>query len=128
PLPASEPTLSVEEVSVRFGGVHALNSVDLTVEPGQITGLMGPNGAGKTTLFNVITGLEKANEGHVRLEGRLIDGLSPYRRARLGVARTFQRLEPFGSLSARENILAAAEFRNGWAADKVDPHAVTDAI
>ena len=124
----AEPVLAVEEVSLRFGGVQALDGTDLTAEPGVITGLIGPNGAGKTTLFNVITGLERPDRGRVRFAGRIVTSMSTFRRARLGMARTFQKLEPFGSLSARENILAAAEFRKGWARDKSDPEMVTEEI
>jgi branched-chain amino acid transport system ATP-binding protein len=122
------PVLSVEAVSVRFGGVQAVTDADITAMAGQITGLIGPNGAGKTTTFNVITGLEKPTSGRVLVNGREVSRLSPYRRARLGMARTFQRLEVFGSLSARENVLAAAEFRRGWSGDKSDPQRVTDEI
>jgi branched-chain amino acid transport system ATP-binding protein len=116
--------LDVANVSVRFGGVHALDDVSLTAESGMVTGLIGPNGAGKTTLFNVITGLEKPNAGTIRLAGRDLNRLSPYRRARLGMGRTFQRLEVFGSLTAYGNVLAAAEFRKGWARDDSAPKQV----
>lgn len=123
-----EPALEVERVAVRFGGVQALAGVDLTAQAGRVTGLIGPNGAGKTTLFNVVTGLQPPTSGRVRVAGRNVGRLSPYRRARLGMARTFQRLEVFGSLSARDNILAAAEFRRGWSRDRTDPRQVAEGI
>jgi len=125
---ADQPDLRVSEVSVRFGGVQALDGVGLDVRAGRVSGLIGPNGAGKTTLFNVITGMERPNHGRVELLGRDVTGLAPHRRARLGLARTFQRLEVFGSLSARDNILAAAEFRQGWARDGSHPRQVTEEI
>jgi len=120
--------LAVRDVTVRFGGNIALDGVDLDADPGQVTGLIGPNGAGKTTLFNVITGLIPANSGSVRLNGEHLNDLSPTKRARRGLARTFQRLELFSLLSVRENIRVAADIRKGWARDGSDPAAVTEAI
>jgi branched-chain amino acid transport system ATP-binding protein len=108
--------LAVDDVQVRFGGKLALAGVSLTVEPARVTGLIGPNGAGKTTLFNVVTGLLSATSGHVALDGHDISKLPPHRRAKRGVARTFQRLELFTSLSVRDNVRVAGEIRNGWAA------------
>src|SRR5690348_7891295 len=103
--------LRVEELTVSFGGLRALDSVDLEVEAGTVTGLIGPNGAGKTTMFNVITGLQRPERGRVILDGRDITGEGSKQRARLGLGRTFQRLELFGSLSARDNVLVALESR-----------------
>jgi ABC-type branched-subunit amino acid transport system ATPase component len=110
--------LTVREVSVRFGGLQALNDVSLDVEVGHVTGLIGPNGAGKTTLFNIVTGLLAPNGGRVELDGQDITRRKPHQRSRLGIGRTFQRLETFGSLTASENVLVAAEMRQGWARDR----------
>ena len=103
--------LEIEDVIVRFGGVVAVNGATFEVEAGTIVGLMGPNGAGKTTLFNVITGLQQATHGRVHFDGRDISSLAPRQRAHLGIGRTFQRLEVFGSLSVGDNIRVAAEMR-----------------
>jgi branched-chain amino acid transport system ATP-binding protein len=103
------PALAVSDVSVRFGGLQALNSVGLEVAAGEIHGLIGPNGAGKTTLFNVITGLQRPTQGQIHLGSHNVTRAKPHIRARLGLGRTFQRLELFGTLSARENVQMAAE-------------------
>ncbi len=106
--------LECSSVSISFGGVRALSDVDIVAEEAAITGLIGPNGAGKTTLFNCITGLLDPNSGSIKLDGKEVTGLPPFKRARLGVARTFQRLELFTSLSVRDNIRVAGEIRNRW--------------
>jgi branched-chain amino acid transport system ATP-binding protein len=113
---------------VSFGGVHALTDVDVVVDANCVTGLIGPNGAGKTTLFNVISGLKAPDRGRVLLDDREITTLKPYQRARLGVGRTFQRLEVFGSLTVRDNIRVSAEILKSWSRDAPDPGAVADEI
>jgi branched-chain amino acid transport system ATP-binding protein len=101
--------LQVEDVSVTFGGVVALKSVSFGAESGLITGLIGPNGAGKTTMFNVVSGLQRPSAGRVVMAGTDITGLTPQRRSKLGMARTFQRLELFTSLTVLENVQSVAE-------------------
>ena len=106
--------LAVENISVQFGGHIAVNDVSLSVKPGTITGLIGPNGAGKTTLFNVISGLLTPNNGSVHFMGQDITNSAPHKRARLGIGRTFQRLELFNSLSVVDNIRVSIEISNQW--------------
>jgi len=105
--------LHIDDVSVQFGGVTAVDHASFEVEAGTITGLIGPNGAGKTTCFNVITGLQKPTGGRVRFDGRDVTGLPVNRRARRGIGRTFQRLEAFGSLTVRDNVRAALDIHHG---------------
>jgi branched-chain amino acid transport system ATP-binding protein len=105
--------LEVDDVVVQFGGVTAVNEARFSLDAGRVTGLIGPNGAGKTTCFNVITGLQKPTRGHVRYEGRDITSMQPHRRAKRGMARTFQRLEAFGSLTVRDNVRVALDIHHG---------------
>jgi branched-chain amino acid transport system ATP-binding protein len=105
--------LDVRGVSVRFGGVTALSDVSLSAQAGAVTGLLGPNGAGKTTLFNVISGLQRPDHGSIHLGDSDITRRGPHRRARMGLARTFQRLELFGTLSATDNVRVALESFGG---------------
>jgi branched-chain amino acid transport system ATP-binding protein len=119
----SVSALEVREVTVRFGGRRALSDVSVRAEAGTITGLIGPNGAGKTTLFNVICGLQQPEVGKVLLGGTDVTRLAPFKRARHGLARTFQRLELFGLLTVRENVRLAADI-----ARRSDPDRVADEL
>jgi len=103
--------LAVRGVTKRFGGLVAVNDATLDVAQGSITGLIGPNGAGKTTLFAVIAGFESPTSGLVLLEGEDITGRKPHHLARMGLARTFQIVQPFAGLSVRENIAVGAFLR-----------------
>ncbi|HLY34051.1 MAG TPA: ABC transporter ATP-binding protein [Jatrophihabitantaceae bacterium] len=105
--------LEATAVTVQFGGVTAVDNASISVESGSITGLIGPNGAGKTTLFNVITGLQSPTKGRVRFRGQDVTRSTVNSRAKAGMGRTFQRLEAFGSLTVRENVLAAREIYGG---------------
>jgi branched-chain amino acid transport system ATP-binding protein len=120
--------LEIEEVTVRFGGNMALDAASLAAEAGQVTGLIGPNGAGKTTLFNVVSGLLPPTAGRIAIDGRDVTKLGPTKRARKGLARTFQRLELFTMLTVRENIRVAADIHKRWSRDKEDPAERTEAI
>ncbi|WP_327692800.1 ABC transporter ATP-binding protein [Streptomyces sp. NBC_00459] len=102
-------SLRVSGVTVSFGGNRALDGVGMTAEPGRVTGLIGPNGAGKSTLFDVASGLRRPSSGRVLLGDRDVTRMRPSARAHCGLARTFQRLELFGRLSVRDNLLVAAE-------------------
>jgi ABC-type branched-subunit amino acid transport system ATPase component len=101
--------LEVGGLTVRFGGHVAVNGLSFTAPRGRITGLIGPNGAGKTTTFNACSGLLEPAAGRVQLDGRDITSLGPPARARLGLGRTFQRMELFGSLTVAENIAVGRE-------------------
>ena len=101
--------LSAEQVCVRFGGLHALTEVSLSVPAGRIVGLIGPNGAGKTTMFNVLTGLQGTRTGRVLFRDNDISRWSTHRRGRAGIARTFQRLALFTRMTVHDNLIASWE-------------------
>ena len=120
---AAAPLLEVEGLTCRFGGLTALDQVSLSVNDGEIFGLIGPNGAGKTTLFNALSGVTPATGGALRLAGRDLDGREPHQINRLGIARTFQNLRLFESLSVGENVEVGLQQRlrrlpsaAGWSA------------
>jgi len=108
----SDALLDAQAVTMRFGGIVALDGVDFRANAGAITGLVGPNGAGKTTLFAIFSGLMRPKSGRVVLDGRDITRASPQRRTRLGLARTFQRLELFGEMTVREHLVVAHRVKN----------------
>lgn len=109
------PLLAVTGLTRRFGGLLAVDGVDLTVMPGEILGLLGPNGSGKTTVLNLISGALKPDAGTVMLQGNAIHDLAAYRIARLGVARTFQLVRVLGSMTCAENVLAGLAFGSSHA-------------
>jgi branched-chain amino acid transport system ATP-binding protein len=105
--------LATRGLTWRIGEVAIVDGVYLDLEPGEFLGVIGPNGAGKTSLFNLITGLRRATEGRILLDGEDITSLPPHRRARLGLGRTFQASSVFGSLSVRENVRLAVQAHRG---------------
>jgi branched-chain amino acid transport system ATP-binding protein len=107
------PLLELESITVRFGGITALDTVTLHARSGEVLGIIGPNGAGKTTLFDVVSGIRVPDRGRVLLNGVDITSKSAAVRARSGLRRTFQRVQTFGWLSVEDNLLAALEWRGG---------------
>jgi len=100
--------LDVRGLSKRFGGLQAVNRFDLTVAPGEIVGLIGPNGAGKTTVFHLIAGFHAPSDGAISFDGASLVGLKPHAICRLGLARTFQLVQPFAGLTTLENVMVGA--------------------
>ncbi len=111
PADRGRPLLEVRGVTVRFGGLVALNALDLMVPEGGVLAVIGPNGSGKSTLFNVITGLTPAASGSIRFAGRDLTGLGPDRILAAGAARTFQNIRLFTNLSVMDNVLVGAHHR-----------------
>jgi branched-chain amino acid transport system ATP-binding protein len=99
--------LRTDKATIRFGGLVAVNSLDMAVRPGEIYGLIGPNGAGKTTVFNLLTGVYKPTSGEIYFQGQRVDGLRPYQISRRGVSRTFQNIRLFPGMSVLENVMTA---------------------
>jgi len=104
-----DAVLSLQKVTMRFGGVTALNAVDIDVYPGEILALIGPNGAGKTTVFNVVTGVYQATEGDIRFNGKRINGMKRWDITKLGIARTFQNIRLWGDMTALENVITGTD-------------------
>ena len=110
---AGTAMLELEDVTVCFGGINALDSVSFSVDPDTVCGLIGPNGAGKTTLFDVISGVRRPSRGRVTIDGVDVSSMGVAKRAHRGVRRTFQRVQTFGWLTVEDNVLTAMEWRGG---------------
>jgi len=104
--------LNVDNLTIRFGGLVAVNDVTFAIEQGDLFGLIGPNGAGKTTVFNMVTGVYRPTSGGVRFNGREITGTAPCKIARLGICRTFQNIRLFSALTVLENVTVGAFLRH----------------
>ena len=105
--PDDDAILRTDKCTIRFGGLVAVNALDMAVRPGEIYGLIGPNGAGKTTIFNLLTGVYTPTSGEIHFQGRRTDGLRPYEIAALGVSRTFQNIRLFAGMTVLENVMTA---------------------
>jgi branched-chain amino acid transport system ATP-binding protein len=112
--------LQLDQVTIRFGGLTAVSELNLEVGPGELVGLIGPNGAGKTTAFNLVTGVYQPTAGAITFNGRLTTRLKPHQLARWGIARTFQNIRLFASLSVFDNVRAAVQLHR--------PHGIRDAL
>jgi branched-chain amino acid transport system ATP-binding protein len=125
---ASEPApiLTVNDVSIRFGGIQALNKANLTIWPHRITGVIGPNGSGKSTLFNAVTGVTRADAGSIRFRGIDITRLGSHQINQLGIGRTFQLTRLFGRLTAFENLVVVA--RSDQAAARLRAEELLDVV
>jgi branched-chain amino acid transport system ATP-binding protein len=110
----SEPILETKSLSKAFGGLVALDKLDLAIEAGTISAIIGPNGAGKTTLFNVITGVYPASDGEILFQGTPLKDSAPHRRAALGIARTFQNVLLFGNMTVLENVMTGQHPRSRY--------------
>lgn len=114
PTQAVQPLLKVENLTKNFGGLRAVNNVNLELNPGDLAGLIGPNGAGKTTVFNLITGVYLPSSGAITFDGQSIGGLQPHVINQLGIARTFQNIRLFPSLTVLENVCIAYHSHAGY--------------
>ena len=106
------PLLEVRQLRMRFGGLVALDDIDLSIESGQIKGLIGPNGAGKTTFFNCVTGVYRPTSGTIVLDGKSVVGRQPHQVTKLGIARTFQNIRLFANMTALENVMVGLDVRH----------------
>ena len=109
----SRPTLEVSDLTVRFGGILALDQVSLRIDAGEVVAIIGPNGAGKTTLFNAVCGFVRPDRGRINYRGQPLLGTAPHRLARLGIARTLQGLGLWSGLSVQENVVVGSNLRPG---------------
>lgn len=109
----SSSLLQTDKTTIRFGGLCAVNELDMAVKKGEIYGLIGPNGAGKTTIFNLLTGVYQPTSGTIHFNGQRIDGLRPYQIAARGISRTFQNIRLFPSMSVLENVMTACHIHMG---------------
>ena len=107
PVGEDDAILRTHKCTIRFGGLVAVNELDMAVRPGEIYGLIGPNGAGKTTVFNLLTGVYKPTSGEIHFQRHRVDGLRPYQIARRGVSRTFQNIRLFAGMTVLENVMTA---------------------
>lgn len=101
--------LEVEDLGINFGGLRAVDGLNMTVYENELYGLIGPNGAGKTTVFNMLTGVYAPSDGVIKLEGQVINGKKPHEIAKLGIARTFQNIRLFKNMTVKENVLVALD-------------------
>lgn len=119
--------LETDQLSIRFGGVRAIDSVSIAIESGQVFSIIGPNGSGKTTLFNLVSGIYSSQDGSIRLAGETVTGLTPEQLARRGMSRTFQNLQIFSRMSVLENVMVGRQRheRTGTVADLLHLPSVT---
>src|SRR4026209_1718103 len=110
---ARDVVLKTDKATIRFGGLCAVNELDMSVKQGEIFGLIGPNGAGKTTIFNLLTGVYEPTSGAIHFNGKRIDGLRPYQIAERGISRTFQNIRLFPSMSVLVNVMTACHIHMG---------------
>lgn len=109
---SNEPVLELKNVTMQFGGVKALNQVNLHVNRGEICALIGPNGAGKTTVFNVVTGVYQPTQGEILFNGKTFKGKNRHNITKMGIARTFQNVRLFGEMTALDNVITATDVHN----------------